>query len=135
MAGQISRKMTDAQRAVAEKATAARKAARVAKNEARHQANLDYIAEHGLKTFPIERTVRVITKKGKETVVKEKTVIRMAAPNTIVQRHKNSLDDTRHKAWLEAQKGSPLEPSASTAQHLRAKAEAERQKRLQIVLP
>jgi len=131
----ISKKMTDAERAVAEKKTEGRKALNRERNERKHQANLDYIKEHGLATFPIEKTVSRLVKRGKDVSLVEKKVIRNAAPNTIVARHRNSLDDSRHLAWLEAQKGSPLPPSSSTAQHLRAKERAAREKALQIVVP
>lgn len=135
MGKKIFRKMTDAERAVAEKKTEARKEANRQRNEAKHQANIAYIKEHGLTTFPIEKTVRRVIKKGKDVTVTERKVVRNAAPNTIVARHRNSLDNTRHEAWLEAQKGSPLPPSSSTAQHLRAKERAAREKALQIVVP
>lgn len=126
---------TEAQKLIDEKRTEARKEANRARNEAKHKANLAYIAEHDLKPFPIERTIMRAVKKGKEVIMVEKTVTRMAAPNTIVQRHKNSLDNTRHEAWLEAQKGSPLDPHHSTAEHIRAKARVAREKALQIVIP
>ena len=135
MGKKISKKMTDAERAVAEKKTEARKEANRQRNALKHQANLDYIKEHGLSTFPIERTVTRIIKKGKDVQVIEKTVTRNAAPNTIVARHRNSLDNSRHLAWLEAQKDSPLPPNSSTSEHLRAKARAAREKALQIVVP
>lgn len=135
MGKKIYKKMTDAERAVAEKKTEARKELNRERNERKHQANLDYIKEHGLSTFPIEKTVRRLVKKGKDVTVVEKTIVRNAAPNTIVSRHRNSLDNTRHLAWLEAQKGSPLPPSSSTAEHRRAKDRAAREKALQIVVP
>lgn len=131
----VTKKKTDAEKIAAEKKTQARKQANVAANEAKHQANLDYIKEHGLSGFTIEKTITVRSKIKNVVVEKQKTVTRPAAPNTIVARHRNSLDNSRHEAWLEAQKGSPLEPSASTAQHIRAKAEAARLKSLQIVMP
>lgn len=137
MGKKIFRKMTDAERAVAEKKTESRKERNRERNERKHQANLDYIKEHGLSTFPIERTIQIKRKAKKDQAAEviERKVIRNAAPNTIVARHRNSLDNTRHLAWLEAQKGSPLPPSSSTAQHLRAKERAAREKALQIVVP
>lgn len=128
-----SNKMNDSERAAAEKNTQGRKDANVAKNEARHQANLAYIKEHGLTGFSIEKTVTVRTKVKNLIVEKEKLISRPAAPGTIVQRHKNSLDNSRHLAWQEAQKGSPLPAEYSTAQHIRAKERAQREKALQIV--
>lgn len=128
-------KKTEAQKATDEKKTEARKELNRQRNEAKHKANLAYMAEHNLKTFPIEKTVTRLVKKGKDTVEVTRTIVRNAAPNTIVARHRNSLDDSRHKAWLEAQKDSPLPANSSTAQHLRAKERAAREKALQIVIP
>jgi len=114
--------------------TNSRKEARVAKNEARHQANLAYIAEHNLSPILVDKQVRILSKgKNKEVIESFKTVTRKASPGTVVQRHKNSLDDTRRLAWEKAQQGSPLEPSASTARHLRAKKAAELERKLKVV--
>ena len=135
MAGKTSKKMTAAERTVAEKKTESRKEANRAKNAARNQANLDYIKEHGLSSFSVEKTVMRPVKRGKDIEMVEKIISRPAAPGTIVARHRNSLDNTRHLAWLEAQKDSPLSPEHSTAQHIRAKAAAKREKSLQIVVP
>lgn len=69
----------------------ARKAKNREANEARYLANKQYISEMGISSEDTMRTVRRVVKKGKKTLVEERTVTKNKRPSKLVRKHRRIM--------------------------------------------
>lgn len=90
-----SKPTKDEQKKAATTAQVDRKMARKAKNrelnEARHQANKQYISDTGIGREDVVRNVTRIVKKGKKTLTEERTVTKNKRPSKLVRKHRRMM--------------------------------------------